>query len=81
MLGASTNAVLDDRPPQATGEEPAKRLRVDVVIQGADLELDPLRGAMVQQPDAVADGAVAKGHVWPIRPDDARTGSATPGGG
>jgi hypothetical protein len=55
MLVASTKAVLGDRRAQATGEEPSEGLRVDIVVQGANLELDPLLGPMVQETYAVAN--------------------------
>lgn len=70
MLGASTKTILRNRLAQATRNEPAQWLRVDVVVQGPNLEIDSFRGAVIQEADAVAKCAVAEEGRGAVQEND-----------
>ena len=70
MLGASTKTVLGDRLAQATGDQLAERLGVDVVVQGSNLKGDALLGVVIEEEGSVAKGSVAEQRGRAVQEDD-----------
>jgi len=70
MLGASTKISLCDRLAQATRAEATQRLRVNVVVQGTNLEIDSFLGTVIEEADTVAKRAVAEQWRCTVQEDD-----------